>query len=81
MNLNPQTLAVQDIDALGKPCPMPLLLLKKALKSQNTVHYRLLLKSSDPHSQNDVLRYCQIHKISCTMTQISDNEYHYLIES
>ncbi len=67
------------IDAIGKPCPMPLLMLKRALKN-NPAHL-FLLKSSDPHSQQDVTRYCQMHHFKCTMTKISDSEYHYLIES
>jgi tRNA 2-thiouridine synthesizing protein A len=67
------------IDALGQPCPMPLLMLKRALKKQSHTHY--LLKSSDPHSKNDVTRYCQIQNLSCQVDQISANEFHYLIES
>ncbi len=67
------------IDAMGKPCPMPLLMLKRALKNEQ--HQILLLKSSDPHSQQDVLRYCQIHQIKCELLKISETEYHYLIES
>ena len=67
------------IDALGKPCPMPLLMLKRALKTQND--QPLLLKSSDPHSQIDVSRYCDIHQIAYKFIQISENEFHYLIES
>ncbi|KWQ05430.1 MAG: sulfurtransferase TusA family protein [Acinetobacter harbinensis] len=67
------------IDAMGKPCPMPLLMLKRAIKTQ--LHTVFLLKSSDPHSQQDVTRYCQMHQLSCHLSKISHNEYHYLIES
>lgn len=67
------------IDAMGKPCPMPLLMLKRALKHK--LDHLLLLKSSDPHSQVDVLRYCQIHQLKCVVNKISTSEYHYLIES
>ena len=67
------------IDAMGKPCPMPLLMLKRALKNKSD--HLFLLKSSDPHSQQDVMRYCQMHQLKCGMTTISDTEYHYLIES
>ncbi|MGE8561400.1 MAG: sulfurtransferase TusA family protein [Acinetobacter sp.] len=67
------------IDAMGKPCPMPLLMLKRAIKNKSEQIY--LLKSSDPHSQQDVTRYCQIHQLKCTATKITDFEYHYLIES
>ncbi|WOE31707.1 MULTISPECIES: sulfurtransferase TusA family protein [unclassified Acinetobacter] len=65
------------IDAMGKPCPMPLLMLKKSLKNQD--FHKFLLKSSDPHSLQDVLRYCQIHQISCEAIQISEHEFHYVI--
>ncbi|TCB32951.1 sulfurtransferase TusA family protein [Acinetobacter sp. ANC 4910] len=67
------------IDTMGKPCPMPLLMLKRSLK--NSPHCRILLKSSDPHSQIDVTRYCQMHQMTCVVQKISEHEYHYLIES
>ena len=66
------------IDAMGQPCPMPLLMLKRALKKTGAGHF--LLKSSDPHSQQDVSRYCQIHQYGYELTQISANEFHYFIE-
>ncbi|MBF4521264.1 MAG: sulfurtransferase TusA family protein [Gammaproteobacteria bacterium] len=65
------------IDAMGQPCPMPLLMLKRALKNSDAVLF--LLKSSDPHSQQDVTRYCQLHQYQCTASQISANEFHYVI--
>ena len=68
------------IDSMGKPCPMPLLMLKKQLK-QNIAKQFILLKSSDPHSEIDILRYCQIHALPCQLTKISAHEFHYLIES
>lgn len=68
------------IDALGQPCPMPLLMLKRAIKkSSGSKQY--LLKSSDPHSEMDVTRYCQIQQLQCQTQKISDREFHYLIES
>ncbi len=67
------------IDAMGQPCPMPLLMLKRALKQQ--AHGTWILKSSDPHSQIDVSRYCNLHALKCEVTQISAQEFHYLIES
>ena len=67
------------IDAMGKPCPMPLLMLKRALKVDQGKTF--LLKSSDPHSQTDVTRYCQMHQLKYESQQISATEYHYLIES
>lgn len=69
-----------EINSMGKPCPMPLLMLKKQLKKSNEKQ-RLLLKSSDPHSEIDITRYCEIQQISCQLTKVSINEFHYLIES
>ncbi|EPW8174140.1 sulfurtransferase TusA family protein, partial [Acinetobacter baumannii] len=40
-----------------------------------------LLKSSDPHSEIDVTRYCQLHHFTCQTMQISEREFHYLIET
>jgi len=68
------------IDALGQPCPMPLLMLKRAFKKADRPT-QFLLKSSDPHSEIDVTRYCQIQQLQCQTQKISDNEFHYLIES
>ncbi|WP_445115779.1 sulfurtransferase TusA family protein [Acinetobacter sp. WZC-1] len=68
------------INAMDQPCPMPLLMLKRELKKA-LPRQTLLLKASDPHSQTDILRYCQIHGIHCQMTKLSDDEFHYLIES
>ena len=67
------------IDALGQPCPMPLLLLKRALKKADQ-QSKFLLKSSDPHSEIDVTRYCQLHQLHCRILEISAKEYHYYIE-
>ncbi len=69
-----------EIDAMGKPCPMPLLMLKRQLKHALPAQ-RFLLKSSDPHSEIDILRYCEIHHIQCLFKKISEQEYHYFIES
>lgn len=69
-----------EIDALGKPCPMPLLLLKKQLKKYPSPQY-FLVKASDPNSQIDIARYCQLHHYSVEIQQISATEFHYLIET
>lgn len=66
-----------EIDAMGQPCPMPLLMLKRYLKQASAAS--VLLKSSDPNSQIDIQRYCQIHHLNCNFSQISENEFHYLI--
>lgn len=68
-----------EIDAIGQPCPMPLLMLKRSLKKAS--HGQVfLLKSSDPHSEIDVMRYCQLHQLDCQLIRISDHEFHYLIQ-
>ncbi|CAG68182.1 MULTISPECIES: sulfurtransferase TusA family protein [Acinetobacter] len=71
---------VVEIDAMGQPCPMPLLMLKRQLK-KSTSAQMFCLKSSDPHSEIDVTRYCQIHDLKCTFSKLSEHEFHYLIES
>jgi len=69
-----------EINALNKPCPMPLLLLKKSMK-QNSAPQQYLLMASDPNSQTDIQRYCTLHNFTCKLTQISASEFHYMIES
>lgn len=69
-----------EIDALGKPCPMPLLLLKKQIKKHNSSQ-SYLLKASDPHSKIDITRYCEINHYRCNLLHISANEIHFLIET
>lgn len=65
---------------MGQPCPMPLLMLKRQLK-KTTGPQAFKLLSSDPHSEIDVTRYCQIQQLQCQTQKISDREFHYLIES
>ncbi|MFT4021624.1 MAG: sulfurtransferase TusA family protein [Acinetobacter sp.] len=67
------------VDAMGKPCPMPLLMLKRAYKSEPDRKFQLL--ASDPNSEIDILRYCQIQNLHCEMLKLSDCEIHYFIES
>ena len=69
-----------EINCMGKPCPMPLLMLKRELK-RALPHQIFLLMSSNPHSEIDITRYCEINKISCQLTKRSEHEFHYLIES
>jgi tRNA 2-thiouridine synthesizing protein A len=74
------TTAPIEINALGQPCPMPLLMLKRELKKVPGKQL-FLLKSSDPHSEIDVTRYCGLHHFMCQTTHISEREFHYLIET
>ena len=67
------------LNAMGQPCPMPLLMLKRSLKQHKDND--ILLKSSDPHSLQDVTRYCQIHSLNCQINQVSAAEFHYLIQT
>ncbi|MFW2076891.1 sulfurtransferase TusA family protein [Acinetobacter sp. ULE_I010] len=69
-----------EINSMGKPCPMPLLMLKRELKKADSQQMFLLL-SSDPHSEIDIMRYCQINNLGCQLTKLSPKEFHYLIES
>jgi tRNA 2-thiouridine synthesizing protein A len=41
---------------------------------------KILLKASDPNSEIDILRYCQLQKRQCQMIKISEHELHYIIE-
>lgn len=47
------------IDASGLPCPMPLLKLKQALHGL-AANNSVLLIATDPNSQTDIIRFCQI---------------------
>lgn len=66
------------INAIGKACPLPLLMLKRSLKTLPNSH-KIFLKASDPHSEIDILRYCKIHALKCESIQASLNEFHYII--
>ena len=69
-----------EIDAIGKPCPMPLLMLKRAIKSA-PAQQKFCLKASDPNSEIDILRYCQMQQLNCQTIRITEHELHYIIES
>lgn len=66
------------INAIGKACPLPLLMLKRALKTLPNSH-KILLKASDPHSEIDILRYCKLHHLFCEVIKISQDEFQYEI--
>ncbi|EML1064889.1 sulfurtransferase TusA family protein [Acinetobacter nosocomialis] len=80
MSTTSSAVAPIEINALGQPCPMPLLMLKRELKKASGKQL-FLLKSSDPHSEIDVTRYCTLHHFMCQTMQISEREFHYLIET
>ncbi len=80
MSTTSSAVAPIEINALGQPCPMPLLMLKRELTKASGKQL-FLLKSSDPHSEIDVTRYCTLHHFMCQTMQISEREFHYLIET
>lgn len=70
-----------EVDSIGQHCPMPLLLLKKAIKQHGTQHIQFIVKSSDPNSKVDLTRYCQIHQLQCAIIYDNGTEFHYQIYS
>ncbi len=58
-------LPTQTIDTRGLHCPMPLLKLKMALRSV-AIGESIRLIATDPMSQQDIKRYCEIAGLSCT---------------
>lgn len=66
------------VDATHKPCPLPLLMLKRAIKENANQQIQLI--ASDANSEVDILRFCQLRKIKCIFNQISDTEFHYTID-
>lgn len=72
-------LKIVTIDAVGKPCPMPLLMLKRTLKSNSITESIIHLISSDQNSEIDIMRYCHLHQLNCILTSRSAKEFHYKI--
>ncbi|MBF7687570.1 sulfurtransferase TusA family protein [Acinetobacter rathckeae] len=66
------------VDATNKTCPLPLLMLKRAIKDHP--HQPLKLITSDPNSEIDILRFCQLRNIHCTLIKISEVEFHFCIQ-
>ena len=77
------------IDARNQPCPMPILMLKRLLKtidknkssSENSnSKIMILIKATDPNSQQDLAHFCQIQQLKIVQQKIVDDEFHYYIE-
>ena len=77
------------IDACNQPCPMPILMLKRLLKiieknqldSENSNSKKMILiKATDPNSQQDLAHFCQIQHLEIVQQMIVDDEFHYYIE-
>ncbi len=67
------------IDTSGLHCPMPLLKLKMALRNHsNGVPIRLI--STDPMSQQDIKRYCEIAGLQCVQQFTEINETRFIFE-
>lgn len=68
-----------EVNSIGQYCPMPLLLLKKAIKQHDLNQVQFLVKSSDKNSKVDLTRYCQMHQLQCNIIFDDGNEFHYQI--
>lgn len=68
-----------EVNSIGQHCPMPLLLLKKAIKQHDLNQVQFLVKSSDNNSKVDLTRYCQMHQLQCNIIFDDGNEFHYQI--
>ena len=79
--LNLDLVSAQDclhIDARGLPCPMPLLKLKQALNSLALGHCVKLI-ASDPNSQQDILKFCEVQGYEVELIQPVPERYEFLV--
>ncbi|WP_410211172.1 sulfurtransferase TusA family protein [Aquirhabdus sp.] len=68
-----------EIDTSGLHCPMPLLKLKMTLRQQaDDVHIRLI--STDPMSQQDIKRYCDIAGLVCIQHFNDDKQNKFIFD-
>lgn len=86
---NSELTADYTVDACNQPCPMPILMLKRLLKaieknqldSENSnSKIMILIKATDPNSQQDLAHFCQIQHLKIVQQMIVDDEFHYYIE-
>ncbi|TXJ09609.1 MAG: sulfurtransferase TusA family protein [Acinetobacter sp.] len=68
------------VDARQQPCPMPILMLKRALKSLAKGQI-ILVQSTDPHSQQDLTHFCQVQGLTIHHSEVQHDEFYYYIES
>lgn len=77
------------VDACNQPCPMPILMLKRLLKTieknkisteSGKIKQLILMKATDPNSQQDLAHFCQIQQLKIVQQMIVDDEFHYYIE-
>lgn len=85
LNLTPD----YTVDARNEPCPMPILMLKRLLKTieknkisteSGKIKQLILIKATDPNSQQDLAHFCQIQQLKIVQQMIVDDEFHYYIE-
>ena len=69
------------VDARHQPCPMPILMLKRVLKQIKEPNKIILVKSTDPNSQQDLIDFCKIHHLKIHKTNLENQEFHYYIEN
>ena len=69
------------VDARNQPCPMPILMLKRTLKTIKAPQHIILVKSTDPNSQQDLVDFCKIHQLKILKTTLENQEFHYYIEN
>jgi len=65
------------IDTSGLHCPMPLLKLKMALRN-HAVGTPIHLISTDPMSQQDIKRYCEIAGLECVQQHNNAEELKFI---
>lgn len=69
------------VDARNQPCPMPILMLKRQLKKLASNDQLILVKSTDPNSQQDLTDFCRIHHLKIIQTNLENQEFHYYIKN
>ena len=69
------------VDARHQPCPMPILMLKRQLKTVKDTGKIFLVKSTDANSQQDLIHFCDIHGLKIHKTHLENQEFHYYIEN
>lgn len=61
------------VDARGLACPLPLLRLKVALRPL-VAGDQVEIYATDPHSQVDILRFCEVNQYRCVIDQPSNTQ-------
>lgn len=75
---SPET-AIIHIDASHLACPLPLLRLKKALH-QHAAGSTIILLTTDPNSQADIRRFCEVTGHRLINLQFIHDKYEFTIQ-